>query len=69
MGKKPADFLFAHLRRMTPVVEKDVLFDPAHVGFFSPDAIMSDAHDLADLVEQLGLVHNVELVYSPTLKM
>jgi hypothetical protein len=51
-GEKVRDFRFSHISGMTFVVEKDELFDPVKVSLFGANAVMFEADDLADLIEE-----------------
>ena len=53
MGDEFVDLCHAHLARMALVMEKDILPDPADVGLFGAEGVMTIAKELAVLVEQL----------------
>lgn len=54
VGEEGFDFGRAHLGGMAFLVEEDVAFDPAEVGFFGAQGVMVEAGAFAGLVEQFG---------------
>jgi hypothetical protein len=51
-GEEVRDFRFSHIGGMTFVVEEDKLFDPVEVSLFGANAVMFEADDVADLIEE-----------------
>ena len=41
-----------HFRRVALIVKEEEFFDPSDVGFFSPDAVVSDADQVSDSIEK-----------------
>ena len=52
MAEEGADFFFAHLVRMTFVVEEDETANPVYVGLLGSDAVALNAQMPADAVQQ-----------------
>jgi hypothetical protein len=50
------DLFFGHIARMAFVVVKNEALDPIHVCLLGPNAVMSAANNVPDLVEQFWFV-------------
>src|SRR4051794_18783504 len=53
-GQKSCYLRFSHLGGVTFAVEKNVSPDPIDVGLLGSDAVMLQANDVADEIEQFG---------------
>src|SRR6266480_4148503 len=54
--EKPRHFLFRHFSGVTFAMEKNKALNPIDVSLLGANTVMSDANDIAHLVEQFGFV-------------